>query len=321
MNNYVQMRNSSIRQEQRAPAWLSTERIYSSLELFRSGPPSLTIYDCENNCWSGRCKVPGEIIEIFPYINAVVEGAQYFLEQDIIKFSLGDCLYIVSEKECAFTPVADYGEAVSRLDEFLETIREVVDQHFNITPNYRAHKQQSPLDIFRLLPGNNCRACGYLTCLAFAAALSRQWVGREQCPHMVSPVEEKTVFRIKDGVKGQIKTIEIPSLPKKDPLREANLSSEKKLQEKKSGNEGYATDFFKNTQMTQATDLLAEKLTSRELEVLTLVADGKSNGAIAGSLKISKNTVKTHLDHIFSKMGVNDRTRAAVLGIRTGLLS
>jgi DNA-binding NarL/FixJ family response regulator len=52
------------------------------------------------------------------------------------------------------------------------------------------------------------------------------------------------------------------------------------------------------------------QLSARELEVLTLVAAGNSNRAIAAALFISESTVKTHLLHVFEKLEVADRTRA-----------
>jgi DNA-binding NarL/FixJ family response regulator len=61
-------------------------------------------------------------------------------------------------------------------------------------------------------------------------------------------------------------------------------------------------------------------LSDREKQVLTLVAAGQSNPAIARELFVSEATVKTHLLHTFSKLGVNDRTRAVTLAMELGLL-
>ncbi|MBT2500966.1 response regulator transcription factor [Curtobacterium sp. ISL-83] len=61
-------------------------------------------------------------------------------------------------------------------------------------------------------------------------------------------------------------------------------------------------------------------LTPRELEVLHLVAQGNSNPAIGRSLFLSETTVKTHLGHVFEKLGVNDRTRAVTRAMELGLL-
>ncbi len=61
-------------------------------------------------------------------------------------------------------------------------------------------------------------------------------------------------------------------------------------------------------------------LSPRELEVLQLVAQGNSNPAIGRALFVSETTVKTHLGHVFEKLGVNDRTRAVTRAMELGLL-
>jgi DNA-binding NarL/FixJ family response regulator len=61
-------------------------------------------------------------------------------------------------------------------------------------------------------------------------------------------------------------------------------------------------------------------LSERETQVLALVAKGQSNPSIARSLFVSEATVKTHLLHVFEKLGVNDRTRAVTLAMELGLL-
>src|SRR5258708_6926646 len=62
------------------------------------------------------------------------------------------------------------------------------------------------------------------------------------------------------------------------------------------------------------------QLTPRELATLRLIADGKSNKEIAGELGISERTVKTHLGHLFEKLGVTSRTEAVKIAPRPGLV-
>jgi DNA-binding NarL/FixJ family response regulator len=57
-------------------------------------------------------------------------------------------------------------------------------------------------------------------------------------------------------------------------------------------------------------------LTGREREVLTLLADGRSNREIARLLSVSEKTVKTHVSSVLAKLGVADRTQAAVIAVR-----
>ena len=61
-------------------------------------------------------------------------------------------------------------------------------------------------------------------------------------------------------------------------------------------------------------------LSPRETEVLALVAQGDSNPMIAKKLFLGEATVKTHLLHVFEKLGVNDRTRAVTMAMELGLL-
>ena len=61
-------------------------------------------------------------------------------------------------------------------------------------------------------------------------------------------------------------------------------------------------------------------LTQQELRVLKLIALGLNNDAIAETLVVSRNTVKTHVRHIFEKLGVSDRTQAAIWAMRNGLV-
>ena len=64
----------------------------------------------------------------------------------------------------------------------------------------------------------------------------------------------------------------------------------------------------------------ADRLTARELEVLSGVARGLSNAAIGRELYITEATVKTHLLRVFGKLGVDDRTHAVTVAIQRGIL-
>jgi DNA-binding NarL/FixJ family response regulator len=63
-----------------------------------------------------------------------------------------------------------------------------------------------------------------------------------------------------------------------------------------------------------------DRLTPREREVLVLIGRGFPNKLIARELSLSEKTVKTHVGHVLAKLGVTDRTQAAVVAVRTGLV-
>lgn len=69
-----------------------------------------------------------------------------------------------------------------------------------------------------------------------------------------------------------------------------------------------------------ASAALVEMLTPREIEVLTMLAEGLGNKEIARQLDLSENTVKFHLSSIFGKLGASSRTEAVMQGMRHGLI-
>ncbi len=73
-------------------------------------------------------------------------------------------------------------------------------------------------------------------------------------------------------------------------------------------------------QQPASTEALVEPLSEREMGILRLVSAGSSNREIAGQLCITEGTVKNHITNIFSKLGVSDRTQAALKARELGLI-
>ncbi|MBD3926990.1 response regulator transcription factor [Nocardioides cavernae] len=72
--------------------------------------------------------------------------------------------------------------------------------------------------------------------------------------------------------------------------------------------------------MRRATSPAPPKLSGREAEVLALLADGLGTGEIASSLYMSESTAKTHITHIYQKLGAANRAQALVTAMRLGML-
>lgn len=84
---------------------------------------------------------------------------------------------------------------------------------------------------------------------------------------------------------------------------------------------GIASKMVAGRSRGQATSLgTTDQLTERELEVLSLLAKGRSNKEIARELWLGESTVKTHVSHVLRKLGANDRTRAALMAVAAGLV-
>ena len=74
------------------------------------------------------------------------------------------------------------------------------------------------------------------------------------------------------------------------------------------------------TLATAGADEPLDRLTPREREVLVLIGRGFPNKRIARELELTEKTVKTHVGHVLAKLGVGDRTQAAVVAVRAGLV-
>lgn len=72
--------------------------------------------------------------------------------------------------------------------------------------------------------------------------------------------------------------------------------------------------------VTLADNISQNGLSSREVDVLRLVAEGNSNKEIASRLGISDETAKSHVGNIIAKLGANDRTHAVIIGLKRGII-
>lgn len=288
-----------------------------TLTLFTAGP--MADHSAEISCGSygARFQLDQDLSPLFPYINAVADHARFYEKPVYIKFVFEKRLCAFYAREGAFTPIGDMAQALDFLSKLFDFIGDIAKRSPGIVPSHKKFKPSSALDIFRLLPGSNCRTCGYTTCMAFAAALSRQFTSIVNCPHMTRPMEEKATFPVYDRHGNVVETVSFEidsnSLQQKIHLNEARIQD---LQSQLVS--------FENERVAKidaANSALSAPLTRREIEVLRLMARGATNREISADLQISQHTVKSHIIHIFNKIGVNDRAQASAWGAMHGVLS
>jgi DNA-binding CsgD family transcriptional regulator/ArsR family metal-binding transcriptional regulator len=296
---------------------LDFRKARDTLVLFSSGP--LIGKDVKVPCgiYGARFQFNNDLSPLFPYINAVASRSQLYEKPVYIKFVFEKRLCAFYAREGAFTPIGDMDQALDFLLKLFDFIDNIYKRSGNIVPNHKKFKPSSALDIYRLLPGSNCRNCGYPTCMAFAAALSRQHTSIVNCPHLGRPMEERATYPVYDKQGNVVRTISFNI--DSDCLHQKVSLNEVQIQELKSRLVSLEKDNDAN--FDAANSALPAPLTKREIEVLRLIAHGATNKEISADLQISQHTVKSHVIHIFNKIGVNDRVQASIWGVMNQVMS
>jgi DNA-binding CsgD family transcriptional regulator/ArsR family metal-binding transcriptional regulator len=288
-----------------------------TLVLFSAGP--LADHHAKIACgaYGARFQLSSDLSPLFPYINAVADKTLLYEKPVYIKFVFEKRLCAFYAREGAFTPIGDMAQALKFLQKIFDFMEDISKRSGSIIPNHKKFKPSSALDIYQLLPGSNCRICGYPTCMAFAAALSRQYTSIGNCPHLGRPMEERATYPVYDQLGNVVKTVSFDI--DTDCLQQKINLNEARIQDLQSRLVSLKKDDDANFDAANST--LPAPLSKREIEVLRLIAHGSTNKEISAELQISQHTVKSHVIHIFNKIGVNDRVQVSTWGAMNGVMN
>ena len=131
--------------------------------------------------WRVNFKLDADVSPLFPYINAIGEKAAYSDNPVHIQFILGGyrcALYPDHVIAGLFNAREEAVEFIGRLIAYLNDIERRKD---SITPSHKRIKSVPILSIYKLHPKSNCGACGFETCMSFAAALNKRDAEICQC--------------------------------------------------------------------------------------------------------------------------------------------
>lgn len=258
-----------------------------------------------------------DISALFPYINASYDEAVFYDQPLHVRLLIDGyrCLLYTH------MAVAYYFESKRQANAFaaqvIDLLNRIDAQKESIIPNYDQLKRIPIMDMMKVLPKTNCGACGYPTCMAFAAALMKGKATTESCPSLTSPMHENAVYPIfdDDGRVENTLSLRINT----SGLKETIKTQQNRIVMLEASLKSYQRDNDEPRHHASIQDPVSD-LTARETEVLRLIAEGFTNNEISRMLFISTHTVKSHMINIFNKLCVNDRTKAAVVAIRKGLI-
>jgi ArsR family metal-binding transcriptional regulator len=137
--------------------------------------------------YSVRVLLKGDIRAALPYLNAVLDDPWYDHVNHVLIGSRNKIRYAFRPYEIQVAVLADRSNVSAISREAVDFVNQTWEERDQIKPRLRERKLPPVYDIYKLLPRTNCGKCGYLTCLAFAAALRAGEVKPEQCPLLLQP--------------------------------------------------------------------------------------------------------------------------------------
>jgi len=131
-------------------------------------------------------EVSGEIHEAFPYLNAILKGCIYNHPAMTLTIKKDQKLITLHAYHITLAKIEDEMEAEDLLGWLKNLINETYERRSQIEPDYSKGADLKALDLYKLLPGTNCKECGEPACLAFAVKLAGQEVDVLKCSPLFS---------------------------------------------------------------------------------------------------------------------------------------
>ncbi|MEW6220108.1 MAG: LuxR C-terminal-related transcriptional regulator [Thermodesulfobacteriota bacterium] len=257
---------------------------FTSMTVQRAG-----IMACPSPRLGARLTVDTDLTPLFPYLNRTVPGARYLDAPERVQFVFDGIHCHLYAHDIIAAAFQDHDQVVRFGERLLCHLNGLHARKGVLEPDFRRVRPVPALEVYRILPRTNCGRCGQPSCLAFAGALATGRADLDQCPGLAAPMEQKAVYPVLDRQGRLTGTVALDL-----PARHAEPAGGRPA--------------------------LAALLTGREFQVLGLLARGASYPEIARTLAISPHTVKSHVVHIYDKLGVRDRAQAAALAVRHRLI-
>lgn len=133
-----------------------------------------------------------DVSAVLPYLNAVFENTRYDHDNHILICEENKRGYAFRATDIRVSGILDVSDVPQVAQEVVDRVNQVWQERDRITPNYNESKLPTVIDIYQLLPKTNCKQCGYLTCLAFAAELRTDLGLLANCPPLMQSEHTST---------------------------------------------------------------------------------------------------------------------------------
>ncbi|MFC2014737.1 (Fe-S)-binding protein [Chloroflexota bacterium] len=139
-----------------------------------------------------------DISAVMPYLNEVMDNPRYDHDNRILIVRESEQAYAIRPKEINIARANNLQQAQELATGIVDKINSTWQERDGITPRFSERKIPAVIDIFKLLPKNNCKECGCTTCLAFAAEVAQGKSFLENCPPLTTEGREKMLVLFAD---------------------------------------------------------------------------------------------------------------------------
>jgi ArsR family metal-binding transcriptional regulator len=141
------------------------------------------------------------IKDLLPYLAAHLPGCTYTHGTDVINFMDHGHIVAIYPQHLTITDLKDQDQAESYCSEYYRNILHVRAHSSKIAPVFEKRPSLSVLDILRLLPKTNCRECGAVSCMAFAASVFRREELISKCTPLITdePMHQQLMHKLKSN--------------------------------------------------------------------------------------------------------------------------
>jgi ArsR family metal-binding transcriptional regulator len=139
--------------------------------------------DASKEVLHGIATFTADISPSFPYVNAELGGWDYDQTNQVLLLKMSDGKWITLQpQKIAIRGARDMAEVKALLVWIQGQINDIYARREALTPRYVSQAGLKVMEILKLLPMTNCKACGYAACMAYAAALREGEIRLEDCP-------------------------------------------------------------------------------------------------------------------------------------------
>jgi ArsR family metal-binding transcriptional regulator len=132
--------------------------------------------------FSAIARLTTDIREVLPYLNAILRGAVYNPGAPALTWKKGGHNIAFHPTQIAVSNVPDREAAIQEVEGLVSLVNRTWERRTEIEPNYEVRRRPGMMEVYKLLPRTNCKACGEASCFVFANKLVAGHVQLQECP-------------------------------------------------------------------------------------------------------------------------------------------